>query len=73
LIEKITSSFNDDPIFYGLVLILLAITSLALRIYLKKSFKIKDHNVMSWKAYINSWVFIFLLFVMGISLVLRNI
>ena len=68
-----TSTVNDDPIFYGLVIILVSIALLALRIYFKESSRMKNHNIFSWKAYVSSWALIIMVFFMGLFLIINNV
>ena len=60
----------EDRFFFGVIFIIVAILLLILRIYFKESPKMKNHSAASWKGYINSWVFIAIIFIIGLSLLL---
>lgn len=60
-----------DSFFFGILFILLSILLLIIRIYFKESSKMKNHSVASWQAYVNFWAIIAMMFIMGITLLLR--
>ena len=49
------STIDGDPIYYGLIFILISFALLALRLYFKESSRMKDHNEASWFSFVNSW------------------
>lgn len=67
-----SSTINEEPIFYGLIIILVSIVLLALRIYFKESSKMKDHNLSSWQAFVSSWALIIMVFFLGFFLLFNN-
>jgi len=68
-----TSTINEDPIFYGVIIILISIALLALRIYFKESSRMKGHNLGSWSAFVNYWAFIIGVFFLGFFLIINNL
>jgi hypothetical protein len=66
--KQIIENISEDSFFFGIIFILLSVLLLLFRIYFNESSKMEAHSAASWKAYINSWVFIAMLFIIGISL-----
>ena len=69
--ENVIEHILEDSIFYGTVFILVSFLLLLLRIYFKESSKMKNHSAASWKSYVNTWVFIAIIFIIGLTLLLR--
>lgn len=69
--ERVIEHILEDNFFYGILFILLSFLLLLLRIYFKESSKMKNHSAASWKSYVNSWVFIAIIFIIGLTLLLR--
>lgn len=51
----------------GISAVVLSLLILAFT-FLKQSSKMKDHDIMSWKAYVNTWAFAAMLLMLGIYL-----
>ena len=66
-------TISEDPIVYGLIIILISLILLALRIYYKESVKMKQHSIDSWYSFVNSWFFIIGLFLLGFCLIFNNL
>ncbi|GER58589.1 hypothetical protein [Patiriisocius marinus] len=60
------------PFEIGVVIIGLGFISLALRIFFKESWRMKNHSVLSWKTFVDSWAVIVMLFMMGFSILFKE-
>lgn len=69
--KSIIEHILEDSFFYGIVFVLISFLLLLLRIYFKESSNMKNHSAASWKSYANTWVFIAMIFIIGLTLLLR--
>ncbi|AFL81197.1 hypothetical protein Aeqsu_1717 [Aequorivita sublithincola DSM 14238] len=72
MIVSLSEIMTENPFYIGSLCLILGVSSLIYKISKKNSFKMKDYNVMSWKAMVNSWAFIIMLIVLGITLIFQN-
>ena len=70
--EKILHLIDSYPLFIGGLFLFLGLAYLIYKIEKRESFKMKDYDVMSWKAMVNSYALIFMLIVAGIFIILRS-
>lgn len=68
--ENIFKYLIEDSFFYGIVFILISFLLFLLRIYFKESLRMKNHSAASWMSYVNSWTFIAMIFMIGLTLLL---
>jgi hypothetical protein len=72
MIVKLSELMTEYPFYIGSLCLILGVSFLIYKISKKKSFKMKDYNVMSWKAMVNSWAFIIMLIVLGLTLIFKD-
>jgi hypothetical protein len=65
-----TEYMLENSFVCGIGAIMLSIL-LLLYTFFKESSKMKNHDIMSWKAYVNTWAFAIMLMMLGIFLLLR--
>lgn len=70
--EKILHLIESYPIYMGGLFLFVGIAYLLYKIYKRESFKMKDYDVMNWKAMVNSYAFIFMLIIAGLFLLFRS-
>jgi len=70
--ERLLQLINDYPIFIGGLFLITGIIFLFLKIEKKWSFKMKDYDVMSWKAMVNSWALIVMLISGGLFIIFQQ-
>lgn len=70
--KSIIEYILEDSFFYGIMFILVSFLLMLLRIYFKESSKMKNHSAASWESYVNTWIFIAMIFIIGLTLLLRN-
>ena len=71
--NKIIDYISEHPFESGLISISLAFLLIGFTLHRKESHKMKDHNLASWKGYVNQIGVIILLLIYGIILLLRYI
>lgn len=65
--KEFTEFMLENSFVCGVSAITLSIL-LFLYTFFKQSSKMKDHDIMSWKAYVNTWAFAAMLLMLGIYL-----
>lgn len=63
---------EQTPFEAGVVSISLGCILFAIRMFFKESWNMKDHSALSWKSFVNSWVLIVLLIIMGFSILFKE-
>lgn len=71
--ETFVNALENYPIQSGFILIGLGVIFLLFQLDSKDSYKMKDHNVLSWKSFVNKWAVIIMFFLFGIILIFKNI
>uniref|UniRef100_UPI00404A2833 hypothetical protein n=1 Tax=Flavobacterium sp. TaxID=239 RepID=UPI00404A2833 len=70
--DYIENHFKHHPFIFGLILMLVSAFIVIILIYRNESFKMKNHSTASWQVLLSSWSIAIILFIQGLSLVLRN-
>ena len=70
--EKILHLIDSYPLFIGGLFLFLGLAYLIYKIDKKESYKMKDYDVMSWKAMVNSYALIFMLIIAGLCIIFRS-
>ncbi|GAA0873241.1 hypothetical protein GCM10009117_23880 [Gangjinia marincola] len=68
--KALTEYMLQYSFVFGSIALIMSLLLFFVIIY-SKSKRMNDHDVMSWKAYVNTWAVAIMLFVLGIFLVLR--
>lgn len=63
---------TEYPFYVGSICLIIGTSYLIYKIGKKESFKMRDYDVMSWKALANSWGFCFMLIILGLTLIFKN-
>ncbi|WP_298882205.1 hypothetical protein [uncultured Polaribacter sp.] len=71
--DVFVSALENYPIQSGFILIGLGIIGLLFQIDLKESPKMKDHNIFSWRVFLNKWFLIIMSIIWGLTLIFKNI
>jgi len=69
--ERINEFINEYSFESGVISIGLSLIFLTYLLHKKESAKMSNHGLNSWKQYVNSWVVIFLLMLLGFRLLLK--
>lgn len=70
--KEILKFIEESPFYAGLILLIIGATLLIYQIYRTETFKMSEHNVISWRSLISIWVLIIMLLLYGTSLIFRN-
>ena len=73
MIDWFTKFMDDDPLIKGFIFILVGVGYLIYKVGKVESFKMSDYSVGGWKALVNSWAIIFMLFIFGLILIIQNL
>lgn len=69
---RIDDFINENSFESGIISIGLSLIFLTYMLHKNESAKMSEHGLSSWKQYVNSWLIIFLLMLIGLSLLLRE-
>ena len=67
------NALEGYPIQSGLILIGLGVIALLFRLEKKNSFRMQDYSISEWRVLLSTWVLIFIMFMTGVVLILKNI
>ena len=67
------NALEGYPIQSGLILIGLGVIGLLFQIDLKESPKMKHHSILTWRVFLNKWFLIIMDFILGVTLIFKNI
>ena len=70
--EKIVDLIDSYPLLTGGLFLFLGLAYLIYKIDKRESYKMKDYDVMSWKAMVNSYALIFMLIIAGLFIIFRS-
>ena len=71
--ETLVRAFENYPIQSGIIMIGIGVILLLFQLDLKESNKMKEHNVFSYRGFVNKCTLIIMSFLFGIILILKNI
>ena len=71
--ETFDRAFENYPLESGFLLIGIGICLLILRLQKKNTFKMKDYSYFEWRVLLGSWLLIIMIFLLGLSLIIKNI
>ena len=69
--EKILYLIDSYPLFIGGLFLILGLVYLIYKIDKRESYRMKDYDVMNWKAMVNSYTLIFMLIIAGLFIIFR--
>jgi len=62
---------KEYPLVTGIIFILIGLSLMTYQLKNNESFKMSEHNVISWKALISIWTLIIMLISYGVILIYR--
>ena len=69
--EKIITFIEDNNIISGIIFILIAILIVVYQFNKNESYKMKDHNLFTWKVFVNTWAIVLILLMFGFFLIFK--
>lgn len=69
--EKIIALIEDNNIVSGIIFILIAMLIVVYQLNKNESYKMKDHSLFTWKAFVNTWAIVLILLMFGLFLIFK--